>query len=539
MSSATKSSTASTAGTRTPLRERPGTTLLIVCAAIVLVPISATGASLTVASVNASLHTGLSAAQWVVNAFFLTFASFMAITGSLADLTGRRRMFTAGVGLFSGAMIVATIAPNVGVLIAARALAGAGAAATTTGGSALLAQAFPGEQRAKAFAMFGTSIGVGLAFGPLITGVLVTSLGGWRMFFLVAAVALLPVLAATPLLTESRDHHGAATDHAGAATFTLGLSLFVVAMVEAPNLGWSSPLVLACFALSALLMVTFTVLETRRPHPMIDISLLRNPRFAAICAMPILLAFSFVALLIVLPPYFSAVDGYSAEKSGLLLILLTGPTLIVPVIVGHLASRMSQRALLVATMVLVAAGSAWLTAVHPGVAIGAIAGPMLTIGIGFSISLAIMDGAAVSSVEPSRAGMAAGIFNTARLTGEAVAIAGLGATLTAVTQARLAGSVTSDTASSATGRLLQGDMPGALQALGTPTLQGLAASSYTDAMHVAFWALAALMVLGAVIVGVLTGRPNPGTTGTKCQEEEHYDCRNQRPRRLDGRHAPA
>jgi MFS family permease len=502
-----------TAPHRVSPRTRPGTTLLIVCAAIVLVPISATGASLALPSVNDSLHTGLSAAQWVVNGFFLTFASFMAITGSLADLTGRRRMFAGGVALFAGAMVVAAAAPNFWVLIAARALAGAGAAATTTGGSALLAQAFPGERRTRAFAVFGTAIGLGLAFGPLISGVLITSLGGWRMFFLAAALVLLPVLAATPLLTESSDHHGAPADRAGAVTFTLGLSLFVVAMVEGPSLGWGSPLVVAALAVFAVLIVGFGVVEKRTAHPMIDVSLLANPRFAAICAMPILLAFSFVALLIVLPPYFSAVDGSSAERAGLLLILLTGPTLVVPVIVARIAERVPQRALLIATMVLVAVGSAWLTVLRPGVPIGAVAGPLLTLGVGFGISLAIMDGAAISSVEPSRAGMAAGVFNTARLTGEAVAIAVVGAILAAVTQSDLAATVGASSATSATSRLLQGDMDGALAVLGSSDLRAVAADSYTEAMHVAFWALAALMVLGAVAVGVLTGRPVPLAAG--------------------------
>jgi hypothetical protein len=144
-----------------------------------------------------------------------------------------------------------------------------------------------------------------------------------------------------------------------------------------------------------------------------------------------------------------------------------------------------------------------MTVLRPGVPVGVIAGPMLTIGIGFGISLAILDGAAVSSVEPSRAGMAAGVFNTARLTGEAVAIAALGAVLTAVTQARLARTVGSDSAAAATGRLLQGDLTGTL---GSARLLAVAGEAYTVAMHTALWLLAGLMVLGAIVIAVLTRR---------------------------------
>ncbi|WP_406641406.1 MFS transporter [Amycolatopsis sp. WGS_07] len=477
-----------------PRQAKPGLTLFAVCAAIVLVPVTATGASLALPDISGSLATSLSSAQWVVNAFFLTFASFMAITGSLADLAGRRRMFAAGIGVFCAAMLAAACAPSIGVLIAARAVAGIGAACVTTGGSALLAHAFEGAARTRAFGLFGTAIGLGLAFGPLAAGVLVTSLGGWRAFFGVAAVVLLPLLGVAPKLAESKDAHPAGPDWPGALTFTLGLSLFVLALVEGPELGWDSPLVLASFAGFAVLLAGFAAIERRAEHPMIDVSLFARPRFLAICAMPVLLAFGFVALLIALPAYFMAVDGLSALAAGLLLMLLTGPTLVVPVLVSSIAHRVSQRLLLVATLLLVAVGAAWLTVVHPGAAVGEIAGPLLCIGAGFGVSLAILDGAAVSSVEPARAGMAAGVFNTMRLGGESVSIAVLGSLLAAVTQSRLGSGMGPDQAGAITAKLLQGERTG-----GEP-----AAAAYTSALHVGLWTIAAVSTLGAIAVGLLT-----------------------------------
>jgi MFS family permease len=494
-------------------RVRPGLTLGAVCAAIVLVPVTATGASVALPSISADLHTSLSAAQWVVNAFFLTFASFMAITGSLADLTGRRRMFAGGVALFCAAMLVATFAPNIAVLITARVIAGMGAAAATTGGSALLAHAFKGEARTKAFGAFGTAIGLGLAFGPLVAGAL-TSAGGWRLFFLVAAVVLLPVLALTPLLTESKDAHPAGPDWPGAITFTVGLSLFVLGLVEAPSIGWTNPLVLAAFVAFVILLGTFIAVEKRRSHPLIDVTLFTQPKFVSICAMPVLLAFGFVALLIVLPPYFVAVDGLSTTAAGLLLVLLTGPTLVVPLVVSQIAHRVSRRLLLVLTMAFVAAGAAWLTVIHPHAGIGVLAGPLIALGIGFGISLAILDGAAVSSVEPARAGMAAGVFNTMRLTGESVSIAVLGALLAAVTEAGLSGQFGTTTATNVTAQALQGNMSGAIAAVTTDparadAVRTAAATAYTNAMHVGLWAIAALSLLGGIVVGFLAGGGTP------------------------------
>lgn len=500
------------AAAATPRRTRPGLTLATVSAAIVLVPVTATGASVVLPDVSTTLGTSLSWAQWVVNAFFLTFAGFMAISGSLADLTGRRRIFAGGVALFCTAMLVATFAPSIGVLVAARVIAGMGAAAATTGGSALLAQAFEGTARTRAFSVFGTAIGLGLAFGPLIAGVLVTA-GGWRLFFGVAAAVRLPVLALCPLLTESSDAHPAGPDWAGAATFTGSLLLFVLAMVEGPALGWDHPVILAAIVVCVLLLGVFIAVERRKERPMIDVSLFTEPRFVAICAMPILLAFGFVALLIVLPPYFMAVNGISAQAAGLLLVLLTGPTLVVPVLIGAVAHRIPRRAVLVLIMLLVAAGTAWLTVVRPHASIGEIAGPLLVTGIGFGVSLAILDGAAVSSVEPARAGMAAGVFNTMRLTGEAIAIAALGAVLTAVTQARLTDSVGTGQASDITAKLLQGDMNGAVPG-GEDAARTTAATAYTDALHVGLWAIAALSLLGVIVVGLLA-RERPGTAAAE------------------------
>lgn len=493
-------------------RAKPALTLVLICAAIVLVPVTATGSSVAVPGISQDLSIGLAAAQWVVNGFFLTFGGFMAITGSLADLTGRRRMFAGGVALFCASMVLASFAPNIGLLIAARAVAGVGAAAATTGGSAVLAQTFSGVARTKAFGVFGTAIGLGLAFGPLVAGFLVTSLGGWRTFYLVAAVVLLPILLMSPLLKESRETTNGGIDWAGAVTFTAGLILFVFGLVEGPERGWTDPVVIGALAAFAVLMVVFTVVERRRAEPMFDVSLFARPRFLAICAMPVLLAFGFVALLIVLPPYFMAVDGVSAQYAGLLLVLLTGPTLVVPPVVNSLAGKVSQRLLLVVTMVLVAIGSAWLTVIGPGTSAFVLAGPLICIGIGFGISLAILDGAAVNSVEPGRAGMAAGIFNTMRLAGETISIAVLSAILAGVTRSRLAEAVDEETAAAATARLLQGDMDGAAGAASGAQASGfleVAQAGYTDAMHAALWTIAVLSVLGALAVGLMMGERAP------------------------------
>ncbi|HEY3684962.1 MAG TPA: MFS transporter [Streptosporangiaceae bacterium] len=491
---------------------RARATLATVCAAALIVPITAAGAAETLASVGAGLHSGLAATQWVVNAFFLTFAAFMASTGSLADRFGHRRMFAIGLVVFTAAMLAAAAAPGIGALIAARALAGAGAAAVTTGGSALLAHVFPdGPARARAFAVFGTTLGLGLAFGPVLSGALVTVLG-WRSLFAAAALALLPSLAAVRLLPVSRPGAAGRPDLGGAVTFTGGLTGFTLAVVEGPETGWTHPVVLAGFAACVVLLTAFAVIERRHPAPLVDLALLRKPRFVAIASMPFLLAFGFVALTIVLPPYLMATLGYSARQAGLTLMLLTGPALVMPPVTGALARRLTQRTLLVATLLLVAAGTALLATVPGGTGPAGLAAPLLLIGTGFGISLAIMDGAAISAVAPHQSGMAAGVFNTVRITGEVVAIAALGAVISALTHTALATRYGTPTATKATTNLLQGT-PTPPPAVPQATYEPTATAAYTHALHVSLLTLTLLTLLGAAAVAhLLTPHHTPEPT---------------------------
>jgi MFS family permease len=475
---------------------QPAVTLVAVCAAISLVPVVATGAGVALPGISADLHTGLASAQWVVNAFFLTFASFMALTGSLADMVGRRRMFSAGIAIFCVSMVIAALAPHIAVLILARAVAGMGAAAVLTGASAVLANTFQGPARTRAFAFYGTGLGLGLAFGPLIAGVLVTSLGGWRMFFLAAALILLPVLAVSLRLPDSRDAHPAGIDWRGGILFTAGLFMLVLCAIEGPARGWGDPLIIAACVAAVALLTAFAAVERRTEHPLIEISMFTERRFAAICLMPVLLAFGFVAPLMVLPQYFMAVDGASAQSAGLLMVLMTGPTLVLPMLVGALSRRVSQRTLLLTVLVLTAVGAGWLTVLRPHLGVFELAGPLITLGAGFGVSLAFLDGAAVAAVEPARAGMAAGVFNTMRLGGESISIAALGAVVTGVTASRLREVLPAGRADTLTSTLLQGDPGG-----GRGATADRAFAAYTSAMHVGLWCVCLLALLG--IAGIL------------------------------------
>ncbi|MGF1426239.1 MFS transporter [Kitasatospora sp. LaBMicrA B282] len=510
-------------------RVHPTITLIAVCVACGLLPASLTGTSVALPSIGSHLGASLVSVQWVVNAYNLTFASVMLAAGSIADLLGRRRMFGLGLGVFTLCTLGAAVVSDIVLLDVLRALAGVGAAMVLTAASALLAQTFDGPARMRAFGFLGSSFGLGLALGPSAAGLLVQA-GGWRAVFVCHAVVSGLVLFALPFLRESRDPNGAGLDWSGALTFSGSLFAGTLALVEGPQLGWGSPLVIVLLVLAAVLLAGFVVAEQRQQRPMFELSLFRRPQFVAVSLMPVLLAFGFVCLLVLLPSYFIGINGMSSRQAGLTMLLLSGPVLLLPMAAGALSRSVPTRVLLGGSLLLVGLGAAWLTTIDRSSSTGGLVGPLLVIGTGVGISFGLLDGAAVGTVDANRAGMAAGMFNTLRLTGETVAIAGMSAVLVSLTQSRLAAGIdryrspyTHDVGTLAN-KAVQGELSSAAQSVAGADHDAFVtfvSDSYTSAFHTVLWVLAAVCLLGApAIVWLLRERRgNPVTAPTRSAEE--------------------
>ncbi|MFD7503802.1 MFS transporter [Streptomyces sp. NPDC059850] len=408
-------------------------TLLLPLMAVFLVPFTLTGASVALTDISAQLDASLAATQWVVNAYSATFAGFMLITGALADRLGRRRVFVSGVALFAVCALISAAAQDIVVLDVARLISGVGAAATTTGASAVLAEAFTGPARSKVFGLFGTTIGIGLAFGPTLAGLLVDS-WGWRAAFALPGVIGLGCLVFFRSLPASRPAASRGQlDRAGGTLFTLALLLLIFALVEGPELGWGSVAVAGSLVASVVLSVAFVAVERRVAEPLLDFRLFGTGRFLGLCLAVVAVVGLFGPLLTYLPAYFHAVAGMSTGEAGLSMVALTGPVLFIPLICGALVRWVPGSVQVVASLVLVAAGSAWL-------ATGSSLLPALVVtGVGVAVAQGLLDGLAVDAVPAEHAGAAAGTFNTAKLTAETLGIAVVGAVLAARTGGRLSG----------------------------------------------------------------------------------------------------
>ncbi|MFI7441821.1 MFS transporter [Nonomuraea indica] len=485
-----------------PVSGRPAPTLAVVLAGMLTLSMSMSGTNVALPDIGADLRASGAALQWVVTGYFLTASSFMLIAGSLGDLFGRRRVYRAGLGLFVAGLALSALAPGIWLLDAARAAAGLGAAGVMASGGALLAATFEGAARAKAFAAFGTVGGVGLAAGPTLSGLLVSGLG-WRGTFWVFAIAGILIWAGARLVPEARPASEAKprVDVTGAATFIAALALLMAAVTQGPQNGWGHPLVLAALVAGPALLGVFVVLQRRAAHPVLDLTLVLDRRYLAWTLAGLTGAIGFAGSLAYLPAYFQGVDGAGAGEAGLMMLLLTGPVLVAPMVSGRLVSRgHPARVVIGVALGLVAAGNAWLTVLRPGLGVVGLAGPLLAIGVGTGLANGIVDGQAMNQVAPARSGMAAGFLNTVRGGGQAMMIAAFGSALLNLVQARVG-------STKLAGRVVYGDLRGGDA--------GFLAAQLTGAWQTVLWVIAAVTVVMLVLVtALLRGRhPVMGATG--------------------------
>ncbi|MBN9434114.1 MAG: MFS transporter [Bosea sp.] len=407
----------------------------LVLAAIFLVavtiPISFTGPAVAIPAIGADLGGSVAALTWIVSGFMLAVGSSVMLGGALADQYGRKRMFKIGMTGFTLASLAIGFAPSVLVLDLLRGVQGISGAIALSAGFAALAQEFEGPARTRALGLIGSGFGIGIAFGPIIAGGLIATLGWRAIFFATAAAGVLILAVGAPRLSETRDPDATRIDALGAASFTAMLVSLIFAISEGPSFGWDHPLVIALFAAAAVLFVAFVTIERLVARPMLDLSLFTYARFVGIQALPVAVAYSFVVPLFLLPIRFVRVEGMSELQAGLMLLPLSAPIAIVPFLAAHLARRIPAGLLASGGLLVSAAGIVWLAAIPPGASPLAFMAPLALAGIGAGIPWGLMDDLAISVVPKERAGMATGIFGTMRVAGETVAIAVVGAVLAA------------------------------------------------------------------------------------------------------------
>ncbi|HEX6714486.1 MAG TPA: MFS transporter [Thermoleophilaceae bacterium] len=405
-------------------------TLAVVSLATAMLMLDIAVVNTAITDMGRDLHTGLDGLKWVVDAYTLALAAVVLTTGSLADRLGRRKVFAAGMVVFTVTSAAAAAATDITMLNIIRAVQGLGAAAMFATSMALLANEFPeAKERAKALGVYGATIGGSFAVGPLVGGGL-TSAFGWRSIFIINIPIGIAALALTrKYVRESRDPNARRIDWAGQTVLTAGLFLLTLGLLRGNDVGWGSAEIVAELSASAVLVALFALIESRVKDPMLPLGFFRIPSFTGAQISAFSISASLFAVYIYATIYMQQVLGLSAIEAGLAYLpgtFLNAATSGVTAGMaekGKLSSRtaVSLGLAMVATglllMTMADANSSWL-AIQPGLLIAMVGTGMFNPAV-----IAV----ALSSVSEDQSGLAAGVNDTARQAGIAVGVAALGA----------------------------------------------------------------------------------------------------------------
>ncbi|ANP51361.1 EmrB/QacA subfamily drug resistance transporter [Streptomyces griseochromogenes] len=430
--------------------------------------------------------TGLSdgGTTWVVNAYGLAFGALLLAGGRAADLLGRRRVLMAGLALFAAASLSAGLATTSGVLIAARAVQGLGAAAIAPAALALAMDQFPsGPGRGRALGVWGAVSGAGGAAGVLLGGALTQAWGWPWLFHSVALGAALVLAAVAALVPRAAGRKAEGFDLLGTATVTLALTCLVWGLTTARSDGWTDARVLGALGAAATLLAVFAVIELRRPNALIPPRLFTTGRVAAGNLLMALLGSVWIALFFFLPLYQQQVLGSSPLATGAGQLPLAGANMLGASLAPRISRRIGASTTVTAALLTEAAGLLWLSRISAdGSYLADVLGPSILVGLGLSIAFVQLTALAVDGVPRQDAGLAGGLVNTTRQVGGAIGLAAL---------ATLAGTVTAHAATH------------------QPRLEAL-----TSGYRTAFAVSAAVLAATALLALFLTRRTGPRTVTT-------------------------
>jgi EmrB/QacA subfamily drug resistance transporter len=407
--------------------ERKWWTLIAVSVAIFMLLLDITVVNVALPDIQRSLHSSFADLQWVVNAYALTLAAFLLTAGSVADLIGRRRVFVAGLVVFTAASAVCGLSSSPLMLNLARAVQGTGGAMMFATALALIAQAFHGKERGTAFGVFGAVTGGAVAIGPVLGGVITSGIGWEWIFFVNVPIGVIAVFIALTRVEDSRDPDATGVDWAGLVTFSGALFLLVYALVQGNEKGWGSTEIVAFLSAAVVLLIAFVIVEHLQTRPMLDLSLFRRPAFSGASIVAFALSGSFFAMFLYLTLYIQDVLGYSPLQAGLRFLPSTMLSFIVAPIAGRLSVRVPIRLLLGSGLMLIGIGLITMTVVDASSSWTALIPGFLLAGAGTGLVNPPLASTAVGVVPVERSGMASGINSTFRQVGIATGIAGLGA----------------------------------------------------------------------------------------------------------------
>ncbi len=401
--------------------------LAICCMSLFIVGIDVTIVNVALPSIQRDLHASVSGLQWTIDAYTLVLASFLMLSGSTADRIGRRRTFQTGLVLFTLGSLLCSLAPGLSWLVAFRMLQAIGGSMLNPVAMSIITNTFiDRRERARAIGIWGGVVGISMALGPVVGGVLVES-AGWQAIFWVNIPVGIAALVLTALyVPESRAAQPRKVDPVGQLLVIAVLASLTYAIIEGPASGWDSAKILGIFALSVAALTGLLYYEPRRSQPLIDLRFFRSAPFfgatvIAVCAFAALGGFLFLNTL-----YLQDVRGYSALHAGLYTLPMAAMTVVFAPLSGRIVGARGPRLPLIVAGVAITASSVMLTRLSSDTQASWLIAAYVVFGIGFGLVNAPITNTAVSGMPVAQAGVAAAVASTSRQVGSALGVAIVG-----------------------------------------------------------------------------------------------------------------
>jgi EmrB/QacA subfamily drug resistance transporter len=403
-------------------------TLGAMCFALFMVMLDNTVVNVALPSIQRDLHAQISALEWVVNGYTLTFAVLIATGGRLGDIFGRRLMFLTGVIIFAITSATAGLAQDPAMLVGSRAVQGVGAALMMPATLSIITNAFPAAERGKAIGTWAGVSALALSIGPVVGGFL-TEYVSWRaIFFINLPVAVGAVIATVFAVRESRDETvDRRVDYPGVVALTASLTAIVLALIEGNSWGWGSTEIISLLVGGAIGLAAFVAIELRAAAPMVEFGLFRTREFIGSNLIAFIITFAMMGSFFFLAIYMQDILGFSALEAGVRFLPTTVVIAVIAPIAGRLADRLGPAMPMSAGLAVLAVSMFMFAGISPSTTYSGLLVPFILMGIGIALVMSPMSTAAMNAVSVQKSGVASGVLQMSRMIGASVGVAATGA----------------------------------------------------------------------------------------------------------------
>ena len=407
-------------------------TLAAVAFGLFMIMLDNTIVNVALPSIQRDLAIGVSELEWIVNGYALTFAVLMLTGGKLADLLGRRRIFIAGLAIFTVSSLVCGLASSAEMLIGARVVQGVGAALMSPATLSIITATFPRRERGMALGIWAGVSATALAIGPLVGGAITEHIDWSWIFFINVPIGALGIIVARVAIDESRDTSAEQRlDLPGLLVSAVALFALTFALIEGNNYGWTSAPIVSLFGVAVAGLALFVLLELRQRAPMLDVSLFRNATFAGANTVMLLVGLAMFGVFFFVSLFVQNILGYSATEAGATFLPMTLLIILVAPAAGKLSDRVGSRWLMAGGMVLLTGSLLVFSRLDAASSYFDLLPALLLGGLGMALAMTPTTAAVMGSVSVDKAGVGSAVLNSMRQVGGSLGIAMMGAIVAA------------------------------------------------------------------------------------------------------------